>query len=261
MATKCCWWTAADGEYTYQAQALVHSFRAVGMQDDFVLFGDKPVKFAKFVQAEIPANEKWGCWFKFTYLKRYLEQMDYDYFIWLDSENFFVRKPRNILSLMHGSPLHSCLEGNLNEKCSRADWWDCSNEKHVKFFRDRGVISNKIYNLNGGFFIIKKTFIPEFMRLAYDFYEYCAVNGHKFVDEVPLAYVTQLVCGDSELHNLSMTADVWGCDWTGEFKDKVPDGSEWAAQHYMQGYRYMTNPAIVHAMRSKPALTELGKKI
>jgi hypothetical protein len=41
----------------------------------------------------------------------------------------------------------------------------------------------------------------------------------------------------------------------------MPDGSFWDFQEYMTNERINVNPAIVHAMRSKNALVENGKKI
>jgi hypothetical protein len=257
---KVCFWTATNGDYNYMAKAMVLSARKVGMTDDFLVLSDKEVSGAKFIKAEWIPDERWGCWFKFRYLKRYLAGLDYDYLAWLDAENYFVRKPRNVLSMMHGSPLHSFLECDLTcPSNKRTDWWDCPNWKVVQMYRNMGVASRRIFNVNGGFFIIKRSFIDEFVRITDEFYQYCLKAGYRFVDEVPLAYATQLVCGDSEMHVGDVNQDVWACDWTNAYVNRLPDGQPWLAEHYMLGVKQAVNPAIVHAMRCKEPLIEIGK--
>ena len=257
---RVCYWTVANNEYVHLASALVFSARKVGVTEDFLVFGDREVRGAKFFRADIPPSERWGCWFKFRFLERFLVNLDYDYFVWLHSENFFVRKPRSVLSLMCGSPMHCFLECDIGDsRNSRKDWWGCPNKRLVELYRERGVISEKCYNVNGGFFVIKRSFISEFIRIVDDFYEFCLGMGFRFVDEVPLAYVMQLVCGDCGLHTSKFNRDFWNCDWVGNWVDKIPDGSGWWSEHYMTGVRELVNPDVVHAMRCKDKLIEYGK--
>ena len=257
---RLCFWTAANGDYVHMARAMVLSARKVGMAEDFLFLGDREVPDTKFVKAEWVPDERWGCWFKFRYLKRYLAGLDYDFFAWLDSDNYFVRKPRNVLSMMHGSPLHSFLECDLTSPSNRrTDWWNCPNQRLVELYREKGIASRRIFNVNGGFFIIKRSFIDEFVRITDEFYQHCLGGGYRFVDEVPLAYATQLVCGDSEMHTAELNQDVWACDWTNNFVDRLPDGQAWQGEHYMMGTKHAVNPAIVHAMRCKGPMIEAGK--
>jgi hypothetical protein len=43
-------------------------------------------------------------------------------------------------------------------------------------------------------------------------------------------------------------------DWTGHYRDVLPDGQPWSFVDYFTEERILVNPAIVHAMRSKTAL-------
>jgi hypothetical protein len=223
-----------------------------------LVLGDTPVSGATFIKAEIPQSEKWGCYFKFTFLERYLKTLDYDYLVWLDAENYFVRKPQiTIEQLMQGSPIHTFLECDMVPATNaRKEWWGCPSDQLIKFYRDQGVVSKKIYNVNGGFFAIMRSFIPQFTRLAFGFKDYCARHGYTFVDEVPLSYVTHLCCGDVELHTLDKFSDIWGCDWTDNYVDKLPDGREWMATNYMTNQKHLVNPDVVHAMRCKTIMEQ-----
>jgi hypothetical protein len=55
--------------------------------------------------------------------------------------------------------------------------------------------------------------------------------------------------------------DIWASEWTGALKDRLPDGNQWEFNEYMTGKKFMVNPSIVHAMRSKNALVQNGKQI
>ena len=69
----------------------------------------------------------------------------------------------------------------------------------------------------------------------------------------------QMLCGNPYVHTLRATADLWASDWTGRFADVLPDGSPWMFVDYFTGKETEVNPAIVHAMRSKPALIAAAK--
>lgn len=67
-------------------------------------------------------------------------------------------------------------------------------------------------------------------------------------------YTMHMLCGNPYAHTLRRTAELWASDWTGCFRDRLPDGQSWCFEDYFTGEKLPVNPAIVHAMRSKPAL-------
>jgi hypothetical protein len=125
--------------------------------------------------------------------------------------------------------------------------------------REMGVKNREIYNVNGGLFIIHHDAIETVFRLAMEFYNYCNERAYRFVDEPLFAYAMHMLCADVRAHTLRETADLWASDWVGEFRDRLPDANPWCFTDYFTEERFMVNPAIVHAMRSKNALICEGK--
>jgi hypothetical protein len=83
--------------------------------------------------------------FKFTYLRDAVKRLNYDYFVWLDSDNYFVRHPGDVLRVLAGAPVHATLESDLCRSGNqRSDWWGCPNAEFVNLMRAKGVRSNAI---------------------------------------------------------------------------------------------------------------------
>ncbi len=249
-----CYWSVGDGEYADMLRSTVRSARAVGVDTDFHIWADRAIDGA-VVHPLTSFGNRWGCLFKFDFLRDRVRALDYDYFIWLDADTYFVRNPGDVLRVMHGSPVHATLECDaVSRRNTRSDWWDCPLLMYVWLMQMKGVRSRSIFNVNGGFFIVHREAIDTFCRLAVEFLEFCRAYGYVFVDEVPLAYVTHMLCADPFPHTLSATSDLWASDWTGCYQDRLPDGQPWTTTNYFTGEPMTVNPAIVHAMRSKAAM-------
>lgn len=237
------------------AETVVHSARLAGIRTDFHVWADRPVRGAISHAAGDFAQWKWGCLFKLHFMRDKVKQLNYDHFVWFDADTYFVRDPGNMLEVMNGSPLHIALECDVcRPQNKRGDWWDCPNKTFATLMRARGIHSRKIFNVNGGLFIVHRDAIDQVFQLAFDFFDFCQSRGFTFVDEPLLAYAMQTLCGDASLHTLRATADLWASDWTGWFQNRLPDGKPWTFVDYFTWEEFEVNPAIVHAMRSKEAL-------
>ena len=117
--------------------------------------------------------------------------------------------------------------------------------------RESGVTSEKIYNVNGGFIIVKREAIETICALADDFWDYAVRNKVGFNDEPLWAYAAHMLCADPEKHLKKRNFDIWATDWTGQFKEHLPDGKEWLFKDYMRYDEYHINPAIIHLVKSK----------
>lgn len=253
MKPRYCYWSVVDGDYAVMAQSMVNSARRVGVFKDFHIWTDRQVEEA--VCHEVRQIEKWGCLFKLTFLRDAVAKLNYDYFVWLDSDNYFVRNPGDVLRVLKGSPLHVSLESDLLSPGNiRPEWWGCPSAKFASLMHSKGVRSKSIFNVNGGMFIAHRDVIGTIFHLAYDFWQFCREQGLNFNDEPLLAYAMHMLCGNPYLHTLRQTADLWASDWTGCFRDKLPDGQSWWFVDYFTGEHLPVNPAIVHSMRSKSAL-------
>lgn len=261
---KICYWSIAWGDYAYMVQALVSSFRQVGFKEDFVVFCDKKIKGATNFEIDKSIELDQLQFFKFEYLKNKMKHMDYDLFVFIDADHFFVRAPTlSPLDLLKdNSPWHSFLESPINTaKTQRPDWWGIKNKDLTNYFRALGVISREIRNTNGGFWMCKKNFIEEACTLAKVSHIYLKEKGHSVPEEVSIGYISNYISADNSYRFSEKYLEYWGSDWTEAFKDKLPDGNKWNLVSYMTNENLLVNPAIVHAMRSKSALVEYGKNI
>lgn len=251
-----CFWSVADKQYAYLLQNLVNTFRDMGMKEDFHVFCDRPIQGAETHLIE--DFEKKYFLFKFLFLQNLVKKLDYQYFVFLDADNVFVRKPPSLLELMQGSPIHAFFESDCTAPSKRPNWHKCPLPEYVEMMRECGVASAKIYNVNAGFFIIKREAIDLACGLAIDFWKHALLKKYVFTEEPPLAYVMHMLCIDPEKHLLRNRRDVWCTDWLGEYAGRLPDGKPWAFADYMTGERYTVDPAIVHAIKSKEALIAAG---
>jgi len=177
--------------------------------------------------------------FKFRFLLEQVSCLDYEYFVFLDADNFFVRHPGagTFERLLRSNPWFVQLESECTSKfVTRGDWWGCPIKWYPLLLRYHGVTSTKIYNCNAGFWIVRKEAIAKFYKMAMDFFTYAREELHlvNFTEEPPLAFVGHFV-DDPELNNFAATQGVWASDWTGSFKDRLPDGSYWDFEDYMSG--------------------------
>ncbi len=253
MIARYCFWSVVDGEYAEMMKTTIRSARQWGVFHEFHAWTDRPIPEA--ICHQLGKFDKRGWLFKLVYLRESVSKLNYDYFVWLDADTYFVRNPGNVLRVLAHSPVHVvfesdvCHPGNL-----RQDWWGCPSHALADLMRQRGVRSRSIFNTNGGFWIVHHDVIETFCNLTYDFWQFCKGCGFALVDEPLLSYAAHMLCGNPYIHNLRNAPDLWASDWTGCFGERLPDGKPWCFVDYFTGEKLEVNPAIVHAMRSKTAL-------
>lgn len=256
-----CFWSVGDGDYAHILQTLVHSFHGVGMEGDFHVFSDRDIRGA----VTHPSGEfdKRGCFFKFNFLQQQVKNWDYRYFIYLDADTIFLRKPPlPLIDLLDKDPLHLFFETDCTILyAKRQDWWGCPLPEYVRLMRECGVTCPHVYNINGGFFIVQKHAIDIVCELALDFAAYAARQRYALPDEPAWAYALHMLNQTPEKHLLSRYQNVWCSDWEGIFRDHLPDGKPWVFHEYMSHAPHTINPAIVHAIRSKDLLLEYAQKL
>lgn len=253
MKQRYCYWSVVDGCYTDMMQAVVDSARRVGVFKDFHVWCDRPIDGA--CSHPVKKLDKKLYLFKLRFLREQVKRLNYDYFVWLDADTWFVRNPGDPLRVLQGAPVHASLESDAALPDNyRLDWWDCPLGNYVKLMQFLGVHSKAVFNVNAGFWIVHHDVIDTFCALAFDFWEFSKELGYEFTEEPPLAYATHMLCGNPYLHTLRHTSDLWASDWRGCYEGRLPDGKEWPFEDYFTGEQFMVNPAIVHAMRSKDEL-------
>jgi hypothetical protein len=262
---KFCYWSVADGQHANMMACTIASARKAGVQEDFHIWSDLDIPGA--ITHKIGKYDKSHYIFKLTFLRDEVSKLDYDYFVFLDADCYFVRHPGDFTDLLRDNKWFVQMENDCTSRfVKRGDWWGCPTKTYnllIRYFlRDHGVEAKTIYNTNAGFWIVRKEAIVEFTSLALGFFQYSRneMGLTRFTEEAPIAFVGHLV-DDPAKNSLAMTSDTWASDWTGQYKNRLPDGKIWTFENYMTSERLKCNPAIVHAMRSKDTMVAIGKKL
>ena len=256
MRPTYCYWSVVDGGYVDMMRTVIRSARQVGVFKDFHIWCDRPIDDA--ISHELKDFDKSTLLFKINFLRDAAKALNYDYFVWLDADSYFVRNPGDVLRVLHSSPVHATLECDACDPNNRRmAWWECALSRYARLMRAKGVTSKSIFNVNAGFWIVHHDVIDRFCDLALDFYDLWKRDGHDpFPEEPAMAYAVQMLCGNPYAHTLPYSSDLWASDWTGCWERHLPDGRPWMFENYFNGDRCMVNPAIVHTMRGKDLLLE-----
>lgn len=258
---RICYWSIGWGDYSYMIQSLINSKLKFQIDGDFIAFSDKSIK--NCVNEKLDNNislDLSSYMFKFDYLLKLLEY-DYDYFIFVDADSLFVNKPNMCPTiLVDKTPWHSFLESPINLiTTKRKDWWGVPVNTLTRMYRELGIASSEIRNMNAGFWICKKQFIEQAVKLGRECYQFFASRGFKITEEIPMAYISNYISADNSIHFHEKYSNYWASDWTGVFKDSIPQYKEWEYESYMTGEKFTVLPCLIHAIRSKKVLVEIGK--
>ena len=131
--------------------------------------------------------------------------MDYDFFVFLDADNFFVRDPGQGMfqRLLRNNSSFVQLESECTNKfVVRGDWWGCPIKWYPLLLRYHGVKSAMIYNCNAGLWIVRKDAIHEFYTKAMAFFTFAREELHlvNFTEEPALAFVGHFVDDPAIVH-------------------------------------------------------------
>jgi len=255
--SKFCYWSVADGAHGQMMTTCIASARNVGVTDDFHIWTDQEIPGA--ICHPCGNYNKHKYLFKLRFLYNEVKKLNYDYFIFIDADNYFVKHPGNgtFDTLLRDNELFVQMENDCTSpNVKRGDWWSMPIKFWVQTNKFKGVTSRKIWNTNAGFWIVKKEYIDEFYEKTMEFWNYCYHElGIEFTEEAPIAFIGNLRQKDNELSSLRNTSQVWASDWTGNFKDKFPSVNEtWDFEDYMSGEKIQVCPAIVHMMKGKDLL-------
>jgi hypothetical protein len=238
-------------------KTCIKSARAAGVKEDFHVYSDREIFGA--INHPCGNYNKKHYLFKFRFLLNEISKLNYDHFVWLDADTYFVRHPGEgtFDLLLRDSKIFVQLENECTSKLvKRKDWWGVGIKYYPLVMWHMGVESKKIWNTNAGMWCVRKEHIQEFYTKAMEFWSYCyhELCVDTVTEEIALAYVGHIMQTDLEQSTFDNTCQVWATDWNSNFKDRLPDGKEWEFEDYLTGEKKKVNPSIVHAMRSKSAL-------
>lgn len=243
-------------------QNLMDSIRRSGVEHDMLTFSDEPLHGVISCEKDPSIEMDFKQYWKFKYLTK-VARLDYDLFVFIDSDHHFVRKPpKDFCDIVGNDPWHSFLESPINSPLTRrGDWWGVQNQAMARLYRDFGVSQGTVYSTNGGFWMCRRQFAKHASDVAFLFRDFQKGKNLDLPEEVVVAVLSHMFSMDYSKRFHSSYLDIWASEWTGVLNDRIPDGGPWEFQEYMTGTRSSVNPAIVHAMRSKNALVRSGKEI
>ena len=255
MQKSFCYWTIADSDHGLMAKTMVKSARNCGVQEDFHIWTDLP-HIDGAITHPCGNFDKTLYMFKFNFLKEHVSKLDYDYYVFLDADNYFVKNPGDLSHLMTNQKVFIQMENEISSpKVKRGDWWGCPVNQYKSLFEETGLIVDKIYNTNAGFWIVDRKYLEEFYNIALNFFFYAKSKGYtKLTEEVSLAFVGHCM-QHPETRTFDKTNYLWASDWTGVWSKELPKKDiSWEFEDYMTGEKHKVNPKIVHCMRSKQLL-------
>lgn len=233
-------------------ESMIYSARKAGVQEDIHVLSPSECKGA--INHHWPAQLGWKHMHKLVMLRDHLANLDYEYFIWLDSDTWFLRKP-DISRLIRDEMFWIQGESEATDisKIRRGDWWGCPVANLDAEFRRWGVTDKRLWTTNGGMWIVRKEAINEVCAKALEVNEYCIKNIHRdSCDETALAICGHLFVKEPDMNRKELTGDVWFCDWMGRWTDVEPNTVPVTAEDWLTGEKWgPVQPAIVHAMRAK----------
>lgn len=237
---------------------MIKSARAVGVTEEFHVFSPQPVDDSTYTTYHpIWSSQPWRSHMAKLDFLRQLANTDYDYCVWLDSDNYFTRHPGDLSNLIRDNKCWVSMEGEITGPNVRhKDWWSMkfAGNEIIDKMRALGC-GDRIWNTNGGMWIVRRDAITEFADKCEQVFQALKPDHQTVTDEPPLAIACMTMTPDAELNTIEHYGDTWAIDWAGRiFKNRLPDGQPWLYEVWLTGEQHTINPAIVHAMGSKGAM-------
>ncbi len=261
MGKRFCYWSVGTGSYSFMLQACVGSFRAAGVEADFIALSDRDIVGAT-KSIRVPNYKTDKCFFKPKLLQEVMSKEPYDYFIYVDSDVYCVADPPNIVERMGAAPVFAVMQEEITRPVlASRTWYGWPLAKIVGLMKEMGVKSKIIYNTNGGLFAVYRHSISTFVQHMTDFRRRGEEQGYaRMPDEPAIVFAVQKMVSDLDCMMMHNNTDLWGCDGK-LFKDSLPTYSEWEWPQHFTTDRLKVKPALVHMLRGKNLMRMIGEDI
>lgn len=235
-------------------ETMIASARSVGVTEDFHAFCTRDVEGAINHGADFQFDK---FMFKIELLKR-MSALDYEYFVWVDPDNYFVRHPGDFTELLRNELIWVSMEGDVTASGAAKNWWGIGGSQAlpslIDTFRSFGIIGQSIWNTNAGMFIVRREAVETFCSEMYRIRDEIVSRGFADVtEEAPLAIVGQTMVRDPASNRFANHSHIWASDWIGaSTATGLPTGRPFACKDWVtQQELPPINPAIVHVMGKK----------
>jgi hypothetical protein len=193
-----CFWSVATRNYDDLMQDCIRSARAAGIWNDFHVFAARAIPGA--ITYDLDSFEEHHGYFPLLYLKEGVAKLNYDYFVWVDADMRFIRKPIMFLSYLRSSPLHVPL-WIPEEFGIKID------ERSEACMRKWGLTGG-LYHAEACIWIVAKVAIDRLFQICIGFRNQCLEWGYDVGFDVGLAYAMQALCGDPRSHKYDRNTDL-----------------------------------------------------
>lgn len=254
-------WSVCSENECQQLQGFVNSLRNHNYSGRIVVWSEFEISGAETrpIDPSVMFDSN-GLW-KFEYLKRVSQIEQNAIFSYFSPKHFNIRSfPSSFSSLMKDEDVFSFVENNIISPSANKNTWSGINAFQLfDAAKSFGMARDVFYNLNANHFIIKSSFINDFISLIYSVPDHLRRRGFRVNDELMLAYAINTSAKNIENMTMETNKEWYGIDWKGAFKDRLPDGLEWGMEEYFTGKIRQVNPSIIMCPNSLEKLSNLGK--
>jgi hypothetical protein len=241
MLASYCFWSLSDGTFAEQMKRCVESARRAGVFKEFHILTDRPIENCECYDA--CSIDKAHGLFKLHYLKAGMSRLNFEYFVWIDSDTIFLRNPSNLLESLSKAPLHVPFEARLS--AAREERWRGQSLSRVGSLMTANGVMHEPFFSQSAFWIIHHDAIETVYDLSMEFWHKAKREGMEFDVAFALGYAGQILCGDPEKHIIDRRVDLWvSDDFRGTTESKR--AGAWFWKHFLRSETIEVHPAIVH---------------
>lgn len=256
-------WSVCQDYNCPQLQGFVKSLRDNGYDGRILVWSEFEINGAetKPLDPSIILDPA-GMW-KFDYLKKMAAIEQDAIFAYFSPFHYVVKSlPGSFSELIKDNDIFCFLESNIISNFSvRKTWMNINNFNIYDMARSYGMVKDGFYNLNANHFIIKSSYIENFIKLRNEMPDFLRKRSANINDELVLSMIVNAVCKDVDGLLLKNNENWYGIDWKGFFKSKLPNSMIWDSEDYFTGKVRGISPAIVMCPNSSDALTNFGKNL
>jgi hypothetical protein len=228
-------------------QRCVASARAVGEVRDFHVFCDAPIAGA--IGHETPPFPNFHGVYSLLYLKQFVARLDYDFFIYVDSDTLFLRQPEGLLELPRHAPFHIPFETSTAQIPADAVWEGVRLGAWRDRLRYKDTPNAPYYLVDSGFWIAHHDVIDQVAELAK--YYWTDADAPPGADlslglkniSYTLSFIAHLLGGNPKNHGVQDSLRVWMPD---RLKTFTGANRTLTYQWPLTDIKVECSPAIVH---------------
>lgn len=261
---KLCFWSIGLKTYAPILQAAVQSYRDAKLPWDFFCIADHNIDGATETIPH-PTEFNFDGWhFKLRMLRQFISHKEYEHFVYVDSDTWFVRHPDGIEQWAEAGGNGACmLEGDCAKlEVANGMWGQIRLRKWVSLCRRMGVPHREIRNTNGGIWSVRRSKVDAFLRDCAEFRAKAQMEKWpECADEPCVAYAVMRSTGNLQPLLVQNNTKLWSCVLDRSTGNEIPANRDLHWHMFITNDHVTTNAAILHAMTYKCEMAKMGWKM